>query len=208
MKQSVLCFGDSNTWGYNPKDGSRYPANIRWTGLLQQKLGQDFTVIEEGLNGRTTAINELERPMRSAADILPVLIESHRPLDFIVLMLGTNDLKTHFNRSAEQIAKDLSHLCAVIKQHPMLVDHPPKLILAEPTGADLNCTALPEWFQHTGVKWQELIELMPAVARKHQALYVATNKIIELNFADSLHWSPEQHTLFAQEVSALIKGTI
>ena len=145
--------------------------------------------------------------MRSAADILPVLIESHRPLDFIVLMLGTNDLKTHFNRSAEQIAKDLSHLCAMITQHPMLADHPPKLILAEPTGADLSSSDLPEWFEYTEAKWKGLIELMPAVARKHQALYMATNKIIKLNFADSLHWSPEQHALFAQEVSALIKGT-
>ncbi len=208
MRGSVLCFGDSNTWGYNPKDGSRYPAHVRWTGILQQKLGQDFTVIEEGLNGRTTTINELERPMRSAADILPVLIESHRPLDVIVLMLGTNDLKTHFDRSSEQIANDLSGLCAVIKQHPMLLDHPPKLILAEPTGADLSSPALPEWFEHAEAKWKGLIALMPAIAREHQALYVETNKIIELNFSDSLHWSPEQHALFSQEVFMQIKSSV
>jgi lysophospholipase L1-like esterase len=208
MTQSVLCFGDSNTWGYNPKDGSRYPAHIRWTGVLQQKLGQGFRVIEEGLNGRTTTINEEERPMRSAADILPVLIESHRPLDFVVLMLGTNDLKTHFDRSSEQIANDLSRLCAIIKQHPMFMDHPPKLILAEPTGADLSSKALPEWFQHTEAKWKGLIDLMPEIAQEHQALYVATHKFIELNFVDSLHWSPEQHTLFAQEVFAQVIASI
>jgi lysophospholipase L1-like esterase len=208
MQQTILCFGDSNTWGYNPKDGSRYPSEMRWTGVLQQKLGPGFRVIEEGLNGRTTTINEMERPMRSAADILPVLIESHRPFDFIVLMLGTNDLKTHFNRSSDQIAEDLSGLCTVINEHPMLIENPPKLILAEPTGADLSSIALPEWFENTQDKWSELIALMPDLAKKHKALYLPTHKMIQFNFLDSLHWSVEQHELFAQAVCALIKDCV
>lgn len=208
MKQTVLCFGDSNTWGYNPKDGSRYPSDIRWTGVLQGLLGPSFQVIEEGLNGRTTTINEIERPMRSGVEILPVLIECHRPLDFIILMLGTNDLKTHFNRSAKQIAEDLSYLCTLIHEHPMLEEHPPRLILAEPTGADLSSNALPEWFENTGEKWNELIELLPRIAEKHQALYIPTHTIIQSNFSDSLHWSPLQHELFAQTANNLIKEAL
>lgn len=208
MIQSVLCFGDSNTWGYNPKDGSRYPSDIRWTGVLKRLMGPGFHVIEEGLNGRTTTINEIERPMRSGAEILPVLIESHRPLDFIILMLGTNDLKTHFNRSAAQIAEDLSYLCTLIQEHPMLEERPPRLILAEPTGADISSNALPEWFENTQEKWTELKMLLPRIAEKHQALYIPTHTIIQSNFSDSLHWSALQHELFAQTAYKLIKEAL
>ena len=54
----ILCFGDSNTWGYSPQDGSRFPIDVRWTGVLQKTLGSNYRIIEEGLNGRTTFINE------------------------------------------------------------------------------------------------------------------------------------------------------
>lgn len=205
MKKSVLCFGDSNTWGYNPKDGSRYPSDMRWTGVLQQKLGPGFRVIEEGLNGRTTTINEMERPMRSAADILPVLIESHRPLDFIVLMLGTNDLKTHFERTPENIADDLSDLCAIVCGHQMLVQAPPKLILVAPTGPDDSSRQLPEWFQKTHEKWRELLDLLPGVAQKYGAEFLATQEVMKMQFQDGLHWSVEQHQDFAAALMSLLK---
>lgn len=204
MKQTVLCFSDSNTWGYNPKDGSRYPSDIRWTGVLQGLLGPSFQVIEEGLNGRTTTINEIERPMRSAKDILPVLLESHRPLSHVILMIGTNDLKTHFQRTAQNIADDLSDLCALIGDHPMLVDQRPKLILAAPTGPDETCDQLPEWFKNTHPKWQALLTLLPGVAQNHGAQYLATETIMEMKFQDGLHWSDEQHKDFATAVLDLI----
>ena len=103
--KTVLCFGDSNTWGYSPVDGTRYPLDIRWTGVLQKSLGVDYRIIEEGLNGRTTFINEDERPLRSGSDVLQIILESHRPLDFVIIMLGTNDLKVEFNLSVEEIAQ-------------------------------------------------------------------------------------------------------
>ncbi len=203
MMQSVLCFGDSNTWGYNPIDGSRYPSDIRWTGVLQRLMRPAFHVIEEGLNGRTTTINEIERPMRSAKDILPVLLESHRPLSHVILMLGTNDLKTHFQRTAQNIVDDLSDLCALISEHPLLVNQRPKLILAAPTGPDETCHRLPEWFQCTHGKWRSLIALLPEVAQNHGAEYLATETIMEMKFQDGLHWSEKQHKEFATAVMGL-----
>lgn len=200
MIQSVLCFGDSNTWGYNPKDGSRYPSDIRWTGVLQRLMGTGFHVIEEGLNGRTTTINEIERPMRSAKDILPVLLESHRPVSHVILMLGTNDLKTQFKRTAQNIADDLSDLCALIREHPLLINQRPKLILAAPTGPDETCHQLPEWFQNTHAKWRSLLELLPEVAQNHGAEYLATETIMDMKFQDGLHWSEQQHEDFASGV--------
>ncbi len=200
MKKSILCFGDSNTWGYHPKDGSRYPFELRWTGRLQTSLGSNYHIIEEGLNGRTTCINEQERLMRSAKDILSVLLESHRPLSFVILMIGTNDLKTHFQRTAQNIAADLSDLCALIEDHPLLVDQRPKLILAAPTGPDETCHQLPEWFQNTHAKWRSLLELLPEVAQNHGAEYLATETIMDMKFHDGLHWSEQQHEDFASGV--------
>lgn len=204
MKKSILCFGDSNTWGYHPKDGSRYPFELRWTGRLQTFLGSDYRIIEEGLNGRTTCINEQERLMRSAKDILSVLLESHRPLSHVILMIGTNDLKTHFQRTAQNIADDLSDLCVLIGNHPLLVDQRPKLILAAPTGPDKACDQLPEWFKNTHEKWQTLLTLLPGVAQNHGARYLATETIMDMKFQDGLHWSERQHEDFATAVLDLI----
>ena len=55
MKKRIVCFGDSNTWGYIPVTGERYDETIRWPARLQEMLGYErCTVVEEGLTGRTT----------------------------------------------------------------------------------------------------------------------------------------------------------
>ena len=109
--KSVLCFGDSNTWGYDP-DASlaspfpiRHPHDVRWTGVLARELGAGWRVIEEGQNGRTTVFEDPLTPHRKGLDYLPAALESHKPLDAVVLMLGTNDLKVIFSAPANQIAK-------------------------------------------------------------------------------------------------------
>ena len=88
----VLCYGDSNTWGRDPHGkGIRYPVNVRWTGLLQSKLGHDYDIIEEGLGGRTTVIDDPKREGRNGKTYLRPCLETHSPIDVITLMLGTND---------------------------------------------------------------------------------------------------------------------
>ena len=93
MKQ-ILCFGDSNTFGLIPGTGNRYDWNIRWTGILDKNLREKgYRIIEEGLCGRTTVFDDSFREGRKGADILPTLLESHNPIDIVILMLGTNDCK-------------------------------------------------------------------------------------------------------------------
>lgn len=93
--KTILCFGDSNTYGYIPETAGRYPEDIRWTGVLNSKVRDlGYRVIEEGLVGRTSIFPDQLRPGRRGSDFLPVLLESHYPVDSIVLMLGTNDCKT------------------------------------------------------------------------------------------------------------------
>src|SRR5262249_26502974 len=88
--KTVMCYGDSLTWGYNPSDGTRYPFDQRWPGVLQQELGVGVRVIEEALNGRTAATDSWLLPDRNGRTLLAPLLESHAPLDLVILMLGTN----------------------------------------------------------------------------------------------------------------------
>ena len=105
--QTILCFGDSNTWGYIPgKDCERYAPDTRWPGVLQAGLGDEYRVVEEGQNGRMTAWDD---PLalnisRNGLKQLPVILESQKPIDLVIVMLGTNDLKSYMNHSASDIA--------------------------------------------------------------------------------------------------------
>jgi lysophospholipase L1-like esterase len=106
----VLCFGDSNTHG-SPSDDDTYerlPADVRWTGRLQLLLGDGYEVIEEGLGGRTTDVDYEDRPGCNGRPYFAPCLRSHHPLDAVVLMLGTNDLKMQFDRSPTVIAGALN----------------------------------------------------------------------------------------------------
>lgn len=103
--KSVLCFGDSNTWGYDPENRTRFPPDVRWTGVLADRLGPEYRIIEEGHNGRTTRWDDPIEPHRNGMTHLRPCIESHQPLDLVIVMLGTNDLKQRFNLSASDIAQ-------------------------------------------------------------------------------------------------------
>ena len=105
--QHILCYGDSNTWGLVPGEENRYPWGIRWTSILQERFKDRVHVIEEGLCGRTTIFEDIYRTDRNGLRTLPLILESHSPLDAAILMLGTNDCKSHYNNCAFKIAKGL-----------------------------------------------------------------------------------------------------
>ena len=94
--KTILCFGDSNTWGYNPENRQRFGPEERWSGILRNSLGEDYRAIEEGLNGRTTLWDDPIEGFKNGLDYLMPCLESHKPFDLITIMLGTNDLKCRF----------------------------------------------------------------------------------------------------------------
>lgn len=106
----ILCFGDSNTYGYKPDGTGRFDENTRWTGLLQKKLGTEFRVIEEGLCGRTTVFQDEFREGRRGLDAIGTIVETHNPIDVLIIMLGTNDCKSRYGASAGIIAKGLEQI--------------------------------------------------------------------------------------------------
>lgn len=109
--KTVLCYGDSNTWGYDPATSGRFPPEVRWPGVLARELGEGYRILEEGLSGRTTVWDDpIEGAHKNGRTYLLPCLESHQPLDLVVVMLGTNDLKERFRLGASDIAQGAAAL--------------------------------------------------------------------------------------------------
>jgi lysophospholipase L1-like esterase len=116
MKKRIVCFGDSNTWGYNGSTSERFDDETRWTGVFSSELGESYTVIEEGQNGRTTVWDDPIEGEKNGLKYLIPCLESAKPIDLLIIMLGTNDLKRRFSVSARDIAQSAARLAQIAKQ--------------------------------------------------------------------------------------------
>lgn len=114
--KSVLCYGDSITWGFNPADGSRFSFGDRWPGILQGELGENYRIIEESVPGRTTNWDSPYLPDRNGRKSLPLALESHMPIDLFILLLGTNDLWKALTLSASDIAASAMSLIWTVQK--------------------------------------------------------------------------------------------
>ena len=122
IMREILCFGDSNTYGYIPghyeKAPARYPWGIRWTSLLNEKLGkEDYRVIEEGLCGRTTVFEDSFRAYRNGSEMLPAILETHQNVELVILMLGTNDCKAVYGTTPEIIGRGIEKLIRQLREY-------------------------------------------------------------------------------------------
>ena len=92
----IICYGDSNTYGYLPPTGGRFAEHERWIGILQELLGPEYKIIEEGLGGRTKVLDEVLEDYLNGKKLIIPCIKTHYPVDLILIMLGTNDMKARF----------------------------------------------------------------------------------------------------------------
>lgn len=204
----ILCFGDSNTWGYNPASEDRFDEETRWTGVLQAALGPGFTVIEEGLNGRTTVWDDPIEGYKNGHDYLVPCLETHRPLDLVVLMLGTNDLKRRFSLSAYDIAQGVAVLLRAISYSKAGRDGqaPRVLLMAPPPVARLSNFA--EMFDGSPSKSLLLGQHYRTVAGEYNVAFLDTASVIRSSDIDGIHFEHEEHAKLgravAHEVLALI----
>lgn len=133
----ILCYGDSNTYGQKPDKPGRYEANVRWTGVLQELLGIGYHIVEEGLGSRTTNLDYHKKPGRNGRSYLAPCLQSHNPIDIVIMMLGTNDLKIEYRRSAEDIASALGGLIDDVRTYgETKTGANPKIILISPIEID------------------------------------------------------------------------
>ncbi|AEE90669.1 MAG: SGNH/GDSL hydrolase family protein [Tepidanaerobacter acetatoxydans] len=212
--KTILCYGDSNTWGYKPDGTGRYPKHIRWTGVLQNELGEDYDVISEGLNGRTTVWNDPVRGeyRNGKAYLLPCL-HTHKPIDLVVLFLGSNDLKYRFSVTSTEIAQSVEMLVNIIKKSEtgpnldspeiLVIIPPPILIPKEARQVDY---LIPE-FEKTVEKSKHFPQQFAAVL-SGQCHLLDSSKFISTSKIDGMHLDPESHAILGKEVAKYIKEHI
>ncbi len=201
----VMCFGDSNTWGYDPSTGGRFPRSARWTGVLQAALGSDFMVIEEGLNGRTTVWEDpVEGDKVGKRHLLPLLL-SHAPLDLVIVLLGTNDLKKRYSAPASDIAAGAGVLLDIIAASGAWKNGsaPPALLLAPPPLAKL--TAFSGMFQDGTEKSRDLGRMYREVAEAHRCAFLNTADVIRSSDLDGIHLDEKEHKALGLAVAKEVK---
>lgn len=199
MKE-ILCFGDSNTYGLIPKTGGRYDRDTRWTGILEKQLyGKDYRIVEEGLCGRTTIFEDELREGRRGADLLPTILESHAPLDRVILMLGTNDCKTYYSASPELIGLGIEKLLQQIKS----ADKNIKVLLISPIklGEEVWKPEFdPEFNEHSVEVSKQLKEVYRKIAEKYGCDFLAASDVADPSEIDREHLNPEGHKRLAEAI--------
>lgn len=195
--KTILCFGDSNTWGWNPVNCTRYPASERWTGILRKKLGPDYEVIEEGLNGRTTVIDDYIEEYRSGKTCLLPCLETHSPVDLVILMLGTNDMKKRFHYSAREIALGAGVLVNIIKKCNFGPDGkaPEVLLICPPPVKEIGDFA--EMMEGAEEKYKKIPFLYKNIAKLNNCYYLDISNKISPSKIDGLHLEKSQHEKLA-----------
>ncbi len=189
----ILCFGDSNTWGYDPTTAARFPPEIRWTGILRGELGKGHVVIEEGLCGRTTVFEDPMNPGRRGDDMLPRLCESHAPLDVLVIMLGTNDLKHRLGASAWDIAKGMERLVLLAASSACGPGgRPPGVLLVAPPPLG-KLSDFAESFEGGGEKSRRLAGCVESFSKSLGCGFLDAGSIVASSDIDGVHLEPPAH---------------
>jgi len=191
--KTVLCYGDSNTWGYDPATRTRFPPEVRWTGILASRLGAEYRVVEEGLNGRTTRWDDPIETGRNGLTYLRPCIESHQPLDVIVIMLGTNDLKSRFDLSASDIAESAAALAEIAWRFAHAPDgsHAKVLLVAPPAVSTL--TELDQMFEGAREKSRQFSRYYRLAAGWYDLPFFDAGTVIVSSEKDGIHFDLEEH---------------
>jgi lysophospholipase L1-like esterase len=205
MKKRILCFGDSNTWGYNPSDGSRFSSEVRWTGILARELGARFEIVEEGLNGRTTVWDDPIGGNKSGKDYLIPCLESHKPVVMVIILLGTNDLKHRFSLTAFDIAEGAGILVKIIKNSGVGPDGtaPEVLLLAPPELGELSGDGISE-FKGGVEKSHQFSKEFKRVSDMLGCKFLDLSEIVVPSDFDGVHLDPESHLKIGGCVARMI----
>ncbi len=209
MTRTVLCYGDSNTFGHAtvPRPDGRYGPEERWPGILRAALGSGWLVIEEGLGGRTTVSDDpVEGAERNGRTYLLPCLMSHKPIDVVIIMLGTNDLKNRFGKSAWDIAEGVAVLANMARSvgagrnggtPEVIIVSPPPILKKLPGFEDLFAGAYP--------KSQEMAARYKAVADRLGIRFLDAGKVAKSSKVDGFHLDPEAHAALGKALAAELK---
>lgn len=209
---NILCFGDSNTHGYNPENGGRYTKDERWTGILQNILGKEYYVIEEGLSGRTTVFDDpLFEGLSGIEYIVPCLM-THEPLDLLILMLGTNDTKERFGASAEAITLGLERLIKKAKSCEVAFrNNTPNILIVAPLPIRQEIETVECYYtmgKDCSEKSYKLLKLYEKTAQLLGCHYLNPSLYTKCSDFDYMHLSKEAHEILANKLYNFINKFI
>ena len=202
----ILCFGDSNLFGTNPS-GGRWPLEQRWTGLLSSALGPGYRIIEEGLGGRTTVFDDPLEEDKNGCRQLPVLLHSHRPLDLVIISLGTNDCKTLFNANARIIAKALEKLALTVRNYPYGEHYPiPQVLVISPIfiGEHIQDSSFASFDHDSYLLSKSLGPAIRSMAEKNGLLFLDAALVAQPSPIDQLHMDADGHAALARASLPLV----
>ena len=221
-KIQILCYGDSNTWGCIGKwvesdtPSDRYDTQTRWPMVAQSDLGEKFHIIEEGLCGRTTIYPHPTEPWKNGEPYLTPCLYTHRPLDLVVIMLGTNDLQLKKDITAEELPRGISRLVDIIQSHkkPGRGNVPPKILLIAPVevrpSAPEGRTAVYAKFR--GNTGRELSLMLPQaykrVAEEKGCYFLNAQEFAQPGPADGVHFDARSQLALGHAVAAFIRSEI
>jgi lysophospholipase L1-like esterase len=206
--KTILCYGDSNTWGYHPLTQDRYSRNERWGGVLRNTLGDEYLVIEEGLCGRTTVWDDpVEGIHKNGQTYLLPCLESHEPIDLVIILLGTNDLKRRFSAGAFDIAQGAGVLVQIVQKSQSGPNRgaPKVLLLAPPRVERLAGTDFTEMFEGAEKKSKDFPRAFRRVAEELGCEFLDTSKIIVSSKIDAIHLDAKEHHKLGEAVAKRVQ---
>ena len=201
----ILCYGDSNTHGTAPLERlgqfERHPLGCRWPDNAQRVLGHDHQVISEGLPGRTTVHDDVvEGGMRNGLTVLPAILQSHAPIDLMVLMLGTNDLKHRFSVTAFEIARSLERLILAARAEGVVRD----LLLVAPVPVR-ETGVLRDVFAGAETRQKDLSTHIAAAADRQNVSFFDAGEVVSVSDVDGVHWDVAAHHEMGMQIGRKIR---
>ncbi len=209
MMKTIVCFGDSNTHGYNSKNMGRFTKKERWTGLLQEYLGEEYDVKEEGMSGRTTVFDDPLWEGLNGFNAIYTTLMCHEPVDLLIIMLGTNDVKVRFNATPENIAKGLERLVQKAQNAKEAYKGESKILIIAPPaiepGYEKNFV-IGEMGPGCVEKSRALAPLYKDVAERNHCYFLDAGTVegIEMYPYDYMHLSLTAHEKLARKLAELI----
>lgn len=203
----ILCIGDSNTWGYNPVNGQRYER--RWTKVLAELMPEN-EIIEEGLNGRTLLSVDPVVKERCGIAGLKMLLMSHKPIDVVVIMLGSNELKKFFECSADYVADGVGEFIKVIKDMELWQRfYVPKILIISPIliREELmeNGDVFGEFDENSVIQSKCFAAAIEAVCRECEVDFMNAADYAEASLEDNIHMDEENHKKLAEAVNLKLR---
>lgn len=203
--KNILCFGDSNTYGYKPDGSGRYDFDQRWPGRLELLLGDGYHVIEEGLPGRTTVFGEAAQPHRKGSDYIVPCLLSQLPLDFVIVMLGTNDCKAVFGAGSEEVAAGLK---IIVRKIIALTTGETRILIVSPIHLGDNIAKPgydPEFDERSRLSSIGLAAEYRKLAEEKGLDFLDASEFAQASPIDEEHLDAEGHAALAGAVAEIIK---